>query len=56
MFVIPWSLQWPLLVQAEKSKIASKMAAWNKYKRLWYMDRCTDFMFHNSSNLWYLFL
>ena len=36
--------------------MAYKMAARNKYKRLWYVNRCTDFVYHNSSNLCYLFL
>ena len=36
--------------------MASKMAARNKCNGLWYMNGCSDFMYHNSSNLWYLFL
>ena len=33
-------IQWSLLVRAEKSKMASKMAAQNKCKWLWYMNFC----------------
>ena len=41
---------WPLLVRAEKSKMASKMAARNKCKGVLYMICCTDLMYFNTSN------
>ena len=41
---------WPLLVRAEKSKMASKMAARNKCKGVLYMICCTDLMCFNTSN------
>ena len=40
---------WPLLVRAEKSKMASKMAARNKFKGVLYMICCTDLMYLNAS-------
>ena len=41
--------QWPLLVRAEKSKIASRMAAKNKCIGVLYMIRCTDLMYISTS-------
>ena len=40
---------WPLLVRAEKSKMASKMAARNKCKGVLNMICCTDLMYFNTS-------
>ena len=42
--------QWSLLVRAEKSKMASKMAARNKCKGLLCKNWCTDLMNIISSN------
>ena len=41
--------KWPFLVRAEKSKMASTMAARNKCKRVLYMICCTDLMYFNTS-------
>ena len=40
---------WPYLVRAEKSKMASKMAARNKCKGVLYMICCTDLMYFDAS-------
>ena len=40
----------PFLVRAEKSKMASKMAARNKCKGVFYMICCTDLIFLDASN------
>ena len=41
--------KWLLLVRAEKSKMASKMAAKNKCKGVLYVICCTDLMYFNTS-------
>ena len=41
--------KWLLLVRAEKSKMASKMAAKNKCKGVLYMISCTYLMHFNTS-------
>ena len=41
--------KWPLLVRAEKSKMASKMAARNKMQGVLYMSCCTDLMYFDRS-------
>ena len=46
-------IQWPLLVRAEKSKMASKMAARNKCKGVLYMICCTDLMYFNSNDIYF---
>ena len=39
---------WPFLVRAEKSKMASKMAAGNKRKGVLYMICCTELMYFDA--------
>ena len=41
--------KWPLLVRAEKSKMASKMVAINKSKGVLYKICYTDLMYFNTS-------
>ena len=39
---------WPFLVRAEKSNMASKMAAGNKCKGVLYMICCTELMYFDA--------
>ena len=41
--------KWLQLMRAEKNKMASKMAAKNKIKGVFYMICCTDLMYFNTS-------